>query len=218
MKMTAGRILRLSPYVASALVLGLIASGCSGCEKKPDPTATPTPLTSASTGATAEAGDAQAARPVGVKLDKITRGDFNRLAAELALPLFWAEDKNKDGAIDPDELAVYWGLVPGAKLAEYVTKEGFTAKAQDAIDTIVKRAKDPAPPAGLDTKELARREAVKKELAQGRITLVETDLSKASAEEKRFVGFITDAAVLIEALYAKQEGRWPRTPASFWPR
>ena len=55
-----------------------------------------------------------------MKLDKLTRADFNRLAAELALPLFWVEDTNKDGAIDPDELAVYWGLVPGAKLAEYV--------------------------------------------------------------------------------------------------
>ncbi len=185
--------------LASVLLLGL---GAAGCEKKPAPP--PPPVASAPV--TTQAADAAPPRPAGVKLDKVTRGDFNRLAAELALPLFWVADTNKDSVLDPDEVAVYWGLVPGAKLTEYVTKQGFTAKAQDAIETIQGRAKGGPPPAGLDAKEIARREAVKKELAQGRITLVETDLSKASPEEKRFVGFITQAAELIEKLYAKQEG------------
>ncbi len=189
-------------------VLPLLAGLALGCEKKPDPT--PAPVTSGSTTAGAVGqGDAQAAaaRPAGVKLDKLTRADFNRVAAELALPLFWAADTNKDKVLDPDELAVYWGLVPGAKLVEYVGADGaFTEKAKDAIDSIVKQAKEPAPPAGLDPKEAARRAAVKKELAQGRVTLVATDLSKATPEEKRFVGFITQAAELIEKLYAKQEG------------
>ena len=36
--------------------------------------------------------------------------------------------------------------------------------------------------------------------------LVATDLSKASAEEKRFTSFVIKAAELIEKLYAKQEG------------
>jgi len=187
--------------LASVLLLGL---GAAACEKKPDPAPTPIPVASAS--ATTQSADAAPPRPAGVKLDRVTRGDFNRLAAELALPIFWVADTSKDGALDADELAVYWGLVPGAKLAEYVTKEGFTAKAQDAIDQIQKRAKETAPTPGVDPKELARREVVKKELAQGRITLVATDLSKASAEEKRFVGFVTQAAELIEKLYAKEEG------------
>jgi hypothetical protein len=142
-----------------------------------------------------------------VKLDKLTRADFNRIAAELAIPIFWKADTNKDGALDGDELAVYWGLVPDAKLVEYVGPNGvFTEKAKDAIEAIVKQAAEPAAPAGLDPKEVARRAAVKKELSQGRVTLVETDLTKASAEEKRFVGFITQAAELIEKLYAKQQG------------
>ena len=201
MKISARRLVLALP----ALTVGL-ALASSACEKKPD--AAPVPATSASTTAVAT-GDAQvvAARPAGVKLDKLTRADFNRVAAELALPLFWAADANKDSTLDPDELAVYWGLVPGAKLVEYVGADGaFTEKAKDAIDSIVKRASQTAPPAGLDAKELARREAVKKELAQGRVTLVATDLSKATPEEKRFVGFITQAAELIEKLYAKQEG------------
>ncbi len=183
------------------LLLGL---GAAGCEKKPDPTPTPAPVASASV--TTQSADAAPPRPAGVKLGTVTRADFNRLAAELAFPLFWVADTNKDTMLDADEVAVYWGIAPGAKLAEYVTKDGFTAKAQDAIETIQGRAKGGPPPAGVEAKEIARRDAVKKELAQGRITLVETDLSKASAEEKRFVGFVTQAAELIEKLYAKQEG------------
>ena len=197
MKMTSRPVSAL----ASVLLLGL---GAAGCEKKPDPPPPPPPVTSASV--TTQSADAAPPRPAGVKLDKVTRADFNRIAAELALPLFWVADTNKDTMLDADEVAVYWGIVPGAKLTEYVTKEGFTAKAQDAIETIQGRAKGGPPPAGVEPKEIARREAVKKELAQGRITLVETDLSKASAEEKRFVGFVTQAAELIEKLYAKEEG------------
>ncbi|MDB4945747.1 MAG: Nudix hydrolase 3 [Labilithrix sp.] len=184
--------------------VALLALAAAACEKKADPA--PAPAPSASTTAAAQAADAAPARPSGIKVDKLTRGDFNRVAAELAIPLFWTADKNKDGVIDTDEVQVYWGLVPGAKLVEYVAKDGFTAKAQDAIDTVVKRATGPAAPAGLDPKETARREAVKKELSQSRITLVETDLSKASEEEKRFVGFVTQAAELIEKLYAREEG------------
>jgi hypothetical protein len=197
MKLTA-RTARTSALVV-ATVLGLAASGC---EKKPDPKMS-VPETAPSSAASAPAA---AAKPAGVAVDKLTRAEFNRLAAELAQPLFWTEDKNADGALDPDELAVYWGLVPGAKLVEYVGKDGFTPKAQLAIDGVVERAKETAPPAGLDPKELARRNAIEKELSQARVTLVETDLTSASPEEKRFVGFITRASELIEKLYATQLG------------
>src|SRR6185369_13490519 len=46
------------------------------------------------------------------KLDAIPRLDFNRIAAELALPIFWITDKNGSGAVDPDEVATLWGLSP----------------------------------------------------------------------------------------------------------
>lgn len=138
-------------------------------------------------------------------LEKMPRADFNRIAAELALPIFWSQDKNKNGELDHDELDVYWGLVPGASLSEYVTKDGFTPKAGFAFVAIVAQAK--APPAG-DPKDAARRAAVKKELAQGRITLVATDLRSSSDEEKKFVAHVMKAAELIEQLYAKQEGTY----------
>ncbi len=165
------------------------------------------------------------------KLDAIPRKDFNRLASELALPIFWSEDANKNNALDADELVVYWGLQPGAVIGEYVTVADtpapaappveagvdagppkpkpltFTQKMHDAYDQMVKRRAEGATnPPGLDPKEIARRDAVLKELAAGKATLVETNLGKASSEEKRFVGFVVQAAELIEHLYQKQLG------------
>jgi hypothetical protein len=211
MKITALHRARLTRHAATPSALALlpllaIALAAAACEKKVEPPpAPPAPVTSAST--TGVALDAAPPRPPGVKLDGVTRADFNRIAAELDIPIFWTADTNKDGALDGDEVAVYWGLVPGAKLVEYVGPNAtFTEKAKDAIETIVKEAKAPAAPAGADPKEVARRAAVKKELSQGRVTLVETDLTKASPEEKRFVGFVMQAAELIEKLYAKQKG------------
>ena len=39
----------------------------------------------------------------------LNREDFNRRAAEKFLPLFWREDRNKDGVLQPNELAILWG-------------------------------------------------------------------------------------------------------------
>ena len=183
------------PLIAPALV----ALAALACDKKPPPPQ-PTPVTSAETAPT------EAPKPA-PRFQGVARADFNRVAAELALPLFWTEDANKNDGLDPEELALYWGLEPGSVLAEYVGKEGFTTKANEAFEKITRRLKEGAVnPPGLDAKEVARRDAVLKELAQGRVTLVATDLSKASSEEKRFAGFVLKAAELIEDLYAKQQG------------
>jgi hypothetical protein len=185
--------LAAAPLLASAVVL-------TGCPKKEEPK--PTTATSASAAAPG------VAAPV-TKLDAIPRKDFNRVAAELALPVYWSADKNKNNAVDPDELVVYWGLEPGAAQGEYVGKHGFTPKMEDAYEAMVKRHRQGAVnPPGLDAKEIRRRDAVLKELSQGKGTLVQTDLTKASPEEKRFVGFILQAAGLVEALYRKQMGTY----------
>jgi hypothetical protein len=189
--------------LTAATLLGLASAAC---ENKPEP-ATPRPAAAPASASAAKEPAPAAVIPSGAGPDRVSRADFNRLAAELALPLFWSSDKNQDGTLDPDELAVYWGLVPGARRADYVGKDGFTPQARDAIATVLARAKArESKPAGLEPKELARRDAIKRELSQARVTLVETDLTRASAEEKRFVGFITRAAELIERLYAKQLG------------
>ena len=133
------------------------------------------------------------------KFARVSRLDFNRLAFELAVPIFWAEDKNQNGSIDPDELAIYWGMVPGTSLATYVDGRGFSSTFEQAYESIVTRHLGDKP-------SNLTLDAIRAELAQGRITLVSTDLSKASFEEKRFVSFIMKAAERIEKLYAKQKG------------
>jgi hypothetical protein len=170
--------------VLAAATLPLLAAACDNKQVKSEPT----PVTSAS-----------APRVAAPKLDKLTRAEFNRFAAELALPLFWTEDANKDGALDPGELAVYWGLDPKATIKDYVAGGSFTPKMTEAYDRIVKQKTEGA------KSDDARKAAVKKELAQGRVTLVATDLSKADEAEKRFVASIIKASELIEDLYAKQQ-------------
>lgn len=200
--------------------LVLAAVVASGCKKKEE---TPT-VSSASTTA--------APPPPAPKYDRVTRADFNRIAAELALPIFWTADANGNKALDPEELAVYWGL-GGAVIGQYVSAEeaapaaapaaegglallpreaaaprlAFTDKFAADYESIFKRQREGATnPAGLEAKEIARRDAVLKELAQGRVTLVQTDFRGASKAEKRFVGFILKAAEIIEDIYAKQQG------------
>ncbi len=137
--------------------------------------------------------------PVAKKYDAVARLEFNRRAAEHALPLFWIADKNADGAIDANELAVIWGL--GADtLAKYVNNGGFTGD----FDSAYARVQQATVVGDLAPEETARRQAVLLELAQGRPTLVQTTL--ASASDKAVVGHIATAAALIEQLHAKQNG------------
>lgn len=131
----------------------------------------------------------------------MTRTDFNRYAAELALPLFWSEDWKGNKAIDPDEVVVYWGLDRTVKLGDYVQEGKLGPKFDAAYDRIVAESKK--------TETDPRKAAVDKELSQGRVTLVQTDLSKADPTEQRFVASILKAAEMIEALYAKQMGTTP---------
>ena len=174
--------------------LPLLLLAASACETSPETPPAHAPVPARSAGSSVEAGPATSVK----KLDKVPRAEFNRLAAELALPLFWSQDKNANSALDPEELAVYWGLQPDATLAKYVGSSGFTPALLEAYAAIQKQ---PGAPAGN-----ARQIAVKKELAQGRATLVETDLSKASAGDKKFVRAVMNASVTIEHLFAKQMG------------
>lgn len=156
------------------------------------------------------------------KATAVPRADWNRIAAEQNLPLFWTEDANKNGVIDPSELSIYWGLVPDARIEDYRDKDGFTAAFTRANERIAKvHAHGSKEEPGLDPQEAARRAVVRKELAQGRVTLVATDLTGVSPEEKSFLAHLDTAARRIEVLYAKQQGTFelegkvpPADPAS----
>jgi hypothetical protein len=184
------RILPLAfPFTALALSAALAA--CVEPTDGKDGKATPEKAADNIASAVAAAGAAP-------KLDRIARIDFNRRAAELALPIFWRADANNNNALEGDELAVLWGIADTTR-AEWVGADGkLTDKALKAYDVI-------AAPRDA-SKDDERTKAVLEELAQGRTTLIETDMSKASDEDKAVVKNILEAAKVIETMYAKQNG------------
>src|SRR3954463_15987504 len=147
-------------------VLALDLAACSHSEPVPTPTEPPAP--------------AAAPAPVAAKptFDKLPRLEFNRRAAERYQPLFWRSDANKNGALDPDELAFLWGYGE-LKREALIGKDGFTDAFGKLYATLL-APDDKAPSA----EEQKRRDAIKLELAQGRATLLETDLTTASAQDK----------------------------------
>jgi hypothetical protein len=145
-------------------------------------------------------------RAAAVKLDKLNRAEFNRLAVELDLPLFWIEDRNADGVLSPDELAVLWGVMPTAR-TDWVDAHGqFTTKLVNAYEQAVKIKTEGFPKSGLSADEVTRRETVRKELAQGRPTLVLTRLGDVPDDEKEMVNHLLAAANVVERIYARQRG------------
>jgi hypothetical protein len=172
-----------STLVASAALGAAALTALGGCqtEKKAEPVVAPPP----------------APPPAPPKLDAIPRLEFNRRAAERALPLFWIKDDNKDGALDPAELAQLWGHPAFAAVDD---KGAFTAGFRAAYESL----KSPLSFDGLAPEEKARREAVLAELAQGRPTLVATTLT--TAEDKAVVKHVLAASALVEQLHAKQNG------------
>ncbi len=131
----------------------------------------------------------------------VEREAFNFRAAELFLPLFWREDANQNGAIEPSELAALTGM-PRGERAEWVDASGrFTPAFADAYERIGSEN-----PAVQDEAEQKRLTLVREELAQGRPTLVETDLTQLSAGEQQFLDHMLAAAGLAERLFAKQNG------------
>ncbi|MEP7314278.1 MAG: hypothetical protein ABI859_16965, partial [Pseudomonadota bacterium] len=132
------------------------------------------------------------------ELNALTREAFNRKAAESFLPLFWREDLNKDGVLQPAELAVQSGYPDNAIAIWRDAAGAFTPRFLAAYDALT------APPPA--TPPSHRQQLLVQELAQGAPTLVYTDMSKSSAADKALVEHMQVAAQLIEKLYARQKG------------
>jgi hypothetical protein len=182
------------------LALALLGAACaSPANHAATPTPSPSPL----------AGSAAAPMPVlpaSRPFSQLTRARFNQAAAEHFAPLFWRTDANGDGALQPAELVGLWG--PGGEragdpLAGYVKDGQFTAAFATFYATL---RSPPATPAAASPAERARRQLMLDELAQGRPTLVETDLRAATAEDRAIVDHVLAAAVTIERIYARQNG------------
>ena len=129
----------------------------------------------------------------------VTRDEFNRVAVRLNLPIYWARDRNANLGIDPDEVKSL-SFYPSE--TEWVSKGAFTPAFESTYAKIVAASKETTG-TGPDA---PRRRLVTEDLDQGKATLVYSDLTALSAEEKGFVQHVLAASKMIDALYAKQKG------------
>ena len=131
---------------------------------------------------------AAGAKPGPYGLPALGRADFNRIAAQLGVPLLWAQDGGSVGTLEPSEL-VALGVAPAPD--RYVKGGVLTAEFEAAYRRLV---------------EARRLEALRSELDQGLPTLVLNDLTGLSKAERTFMGHMATAAELIGALYLSQRG------------
>lgn len=132
--------------------------------------------------------------------DRLDRATFNQRAVRLNLPLYWREDTNKNGAVDPSEVA---SLLFYPSAGAWTQAGSFTPAFAEAYEKLLSADKLPEP---ADEAERARQKAVLAELDAASPLLVYNDLSKLSDEEKTFAGNMLKVAELIDKLYAKQSG------------
>ncbi|MFA6030113.1 MAG: hypothetical protein WC969_09685 [Elusimicrobiota bacterium] len=119
---------------------------------------------------------------------ELSRSDFNRLAANAGLPLFWTGVTTDTAAVRPGDLAP---VGSGIGLERWVAEGRFTPAFQEAYAGLV---------------EARRREAVRAELAQGRPVLLSSDFRDASREDRALVERMAAAARLVDELYERQKG------------
>lgn len=131
----------------------------------------------------------------------VKRQDFNARAQERFLPLFWRADANNNASIEPDELVVLEGPWTERR-ADFVSAGSFTPRFAQAFEEITRVSQE----AALSANEQSRRAALRAELAQGKPTLVETDLSTLSEADRQIFAHLAQAARHIEKLYALQHG------------
>ena len=140
------------------------------------------------------------------KYDSIDRKTFNRIAIQMDLPLFWIEDKNNNGAVDPDELA---SLLFYSTMGRWFDGGQFSADFQTTYGRMTEWAKSPTFPDDISEAEKKRRLLMIEELDQGQPTLVFTDFSKNTPEEHALVRHMLMIAKYIDDLHSAQRGLPP---------
>ncbi|MBQ4360591.1 MAG: hypothetical protein II767_10065 [Proteobacteria bacterium] len=140
-------------------------------------------------------------------LDQLERLDFNRAAARLNLPLFWLPEETPNKTVRPEILTTL-NFYPGSDSFIWKDENGkFTPAFLDAYKQMVDVMKDPLMGKNIqDDKERNRLIKVAEELDQGATTLVATDFSKSSEDEKNFVRAMLKVGKAIDALYTRQSG------------
>lgn len=130
------------------------------------------------------------------RTSEISRADFNRIAVQLDLPIYWIADNNADGKMQPDEVAslLFYPTHPA-----YVENGALNLAWRNANAEIFMALHEP-PIAD------ARRKLVREDLDQGRPSLVASDFTQRPAADKAFVKKMLEVADLIDKLYAVQTG------------
>jgi len=192
------------------VALSIALAACGGSEQKP---VTPSPMPALSPASAEPPAASPTDRPNGhAAVDRVT---FNRGAVRLNLPLYWSTDKNKNGAIEPDETALLL-FYPTSGTSKWVDGGAFTAQFEEAYKRIGEDAAGATRGAGLSAQERERHKLVVEDLDQGRATLVSSDLSALGADEKAFAKHVLAVSSLVDALYATQTGAralQPRVPS-----
>lgn len=181
--------LRTRSLVATLPLAAVLLAACRTPEPPAPPPHAPAPTAS------------DAPPPAPAKHSDLPRLRFNQLAMQLNLPLFWASDKNNDGAVDPDEVRA---LLFYPTSGHWVDGGKFTPEFEKAYAAIVKASKAPAPTG--TPEEVARRKAVREEFSQVAPTLVHTDLSSLPAPQHKMVEHLLAATRDIDMLYSIQTG------------
>lgn len=141
-----------------------------------------------------------------VAKEQLSRLDFNRWAVRLNLPIFWIEDTDNDRVIDANEVTSLL-FYPGEPVP------------LEAANTQILAARK-APPPDESTDEGKRQKLVGLDLDQGRATLVMSDLSALSADDKAFANHMMNVGSLVDQLYELMNGsaalapKLPADPAS----
>ena len=152
------------------------------------------------------------ASPAPTGYSVIPRAEFNLLAVRATEPVFWVEDQNNDGELQPSELATYSAFGKSPALTDYVKDGKFT----EAFTTLFKqldRLRTSTPPAELPAAEVARQKAMIDELAAGRVSLITSDFSALPLPLQRASAKILEAAALTELIFHKQMGIYDMKPA-----
>lgn len=139
--------------------------------------------------------------------DRLDRESFNRLAQQTNVPLFWRNDANSNNVIEPTEMTYLLGLNTRNKISDYINQGKFTPLFKNAYESMVKLSRVTQPdPDTIKNPERKRRALVVEELNQAKPTLIESDFSKGTAEDKAIIQHMLTISALIDSLYHQQNG------------
>ncbi|GAC1352187.1 MAG: hypothetical protein NVSMB1_12560 [Polyangiales bacterium] len=136
--------------------------------------------------------------------DKLKRAEFNQRAQLANLPIYWTNDRNKAGTIEPSEVA---SLLFFPRQDVSVKDGAFTEAFETTYKQLAAMSDAPtAPTEGASKEETERRKLVREELTGTAPSLIYTDLRALAPEEKALARQLLLVASQIDDLYATQRG------------